>query len=74
MTIALVPDEEWAVFQTMSRVKLVEVLLQLAGNINLSKFRKSRRGVKKPPVKRNKYSKYPHVSTARLLRGEKPSE
>lgn len=73
MMIAL-PEEEWVVFQTMSLVKLIEVLLQLAANVNLSKFRKSSRGTKKPPAKRDKYSKHPHVSTARLLRGEKPSE
>lgn len=73
MMIAL-PDEEWTVFQTMPFVKLVEILLQLAANVNLSKFKKSSRGPKKTPGKRNKYSKHPHVSTAKLLRGEKPNE
>jgi len=73
MMIAL-PDEEWVIFQTMSLVKLIEILLQLAVNVNLSKLRKSSRGAKKPMGKRNKYSKHPHVSTARLLRGEKPNE
>ena len=46
MMIAL-PESEWLVFQTMPLPKLAEVLLQLAGNVNLSKFRKSRRGTKK---------------------------
>ncbi len=73
MMIAL-PDEEWGVFQAMSQVLLIEILLQLAANVNLSKFRKSSRGPKKPMGKRNRYKKHPHVSTARLLRGEKPSE
>lgn len=73
MMIAL-PDKEWVVFQTMAVCELVEILLQLAANVDLSKFTKSGRGPKKPPGKRNKYSKHPHVSTARLLRGEKPSE
>ena len=73
MMIALL-DEEWTVFQTMPFVKLVEILLQLAANVNLSKFKKSSRGPKKTPGKRNKYSKHPHVSTAKLLRGEKPNE
>jgi hypothetical protein len=67
-----VPESEWVVFQTMPQPKLVEILLQLAANVNLSKFRKSRRGPKKTPPKRDKYSNHPHVSTARLLAGEKP--
>ena len=69
-----VPEEEWAFFQSMPFPQLVEVLLQLAANVNLSKFRKSKRGPKKPPGNRDKYSKQPHVSTAKLLRGEKPSD
>jgi hypothetical protein len=73
MMIAL-PEEEWIAFHTISQAKLIEVLLQLAANVNLSKFRKSSRGVKKPLAKRTKYLKHPHVSTAKLLRGEKPSE
>jgi hypothetical protein len=71
MIIAL-PQNEWEIFQTMPQPKLVDVLLQLAANVNLSKFRKSRRGPKKKPPKRDKYSNHPHVSTARLLAGEKP--
>ena len=71
MMIAL-PQSEWEIFQTMPQSKLVDVLLHLAANVNLSKFRKSRRGPKKKPPKRDKYSNHPHVSTERLLAGEKP--
>ncbi|MDQ7075766.1 MAG: hypothetical protein Q9O24_11585 [Gammaproteobacteria bacterium] len=73
MMIAL-PDEEWGVFKNMSLTQFVDVFLKLTEKINLLKFRKSRRGIKKPPVKRNKYPNQPHVSTAKLLRGEKPNE
>jgi len=73
MMIAL-PDEEWTVFQKMSLLQLVDILLELAEKVNLLKFKKARRGPKKPPIKRDKYSKQPHVSTAKLLRGEKPNE
>jgi len=52
--------------------KLTEILLQLATNVNLSKFKKSRRGLKKLPRKRDKYSNHPHVSTAKLLDGKNP--
>jgi IS4 transposase len=73
MMIAL-PESEWVVFQTMPPPKLADVLLQLAGNVNLSHFRKSRRGPKKKPPKRDKYLKHNHVSTAKLLQGKKPRE
>jgi len=68
------PDEEWTIFQKMSLLQLVDILLELAEKVNLLKFKKVRRGPKKPPIKRDKYSKQPHVSTAKLLRGEKPNE
>ena len=73
MMIAL-PESEWMAFQTMPLPKLAEVLLQLAANVKLSKFKKSRRGPKKTPPKRNKYSNHTHVSTARLLAGRKPRD
>ena len=73
MMIAL-PEGEWVVFQTMPLPKLAEVLLDLASNVKLSKFRKSRRGPKKKPPKRDKYSNHNHVSTANLLNGKKPRE
>jgi hypothetical protein len=72
MMIAI-PDKEWVIFQTMTISQLAETLHQLAGNVKLSKFRKSRRSPKKPPRKRDKYSNHPHVSTARLLRGQVPN-
>lgn len=73
MMIAL-PDQEWVIFQTMDLPTLVDILLQLADNVILSKFLKSRRSPKKPPVQRDKYSNHPHVSTAKLLQGIEPSD
>ena len=70
MMIAVAP-EDWAVFHAMPLTELAEVLLQLAGNVKLSKFRKHRRGPKKPRPKRDKHPDQPHVSTARLLAGKK---
>ena len=71
MMIAVAP-EDWAVFHAMPLTQLAEVLLQLAANVKLSKFRKHRRGPKKPRPKRDKYPNQPHVSTAKLLAGNKP--
>jgi hypothetical protein len=62
--------KQWVIFHTMPLTQFVEVLLQLAANVKLFKFRKHRRGPKKPRPKRNKYPHQPHVSTARLLAGK----
>jgi IS4 transposase len=59
--------EEWQVFRLVTVEQLVEVLRLLAGNVRLARFRKARRGPKKPPVKRKYSKKHPHVSTAELL-------
>ncbi len=73
MMIAL-PEQEWTVFQMMGLSTLVDILLQLADNVILSKLLKSRRSPKKPPSQRDKYSNHPHVSTAKLLQGIEPSD
>ncbi|QQO55545.1 MAG: transposase [Thiohalocapsa sp. PB-PSB1] len=73
MTVAI-PEQEWTVFRTMSLAEFAQMYLQLASNVNLAKFKKSRRGPKKPPPKRNRYSNHPQVSTAKLLKGKTPRE
>jgi len=42
-------------------------MLKLAGKIELRKFKKHKRGIKKPPLPKDKHKGKPHVSTARLL-------
>ena len=66
MTV-VVDREEWAVFQTMTQQLFVDVLIQLAQNVQLEKYKKHRRGpkIKAPP--RTSAKNEPHVSTARLL-------
>ncbi len=71
MMIAVAP-EDWTVFHAMPLTQLAEVLLELAANVKLAKFRKHRRGPKRPRPKRDKHSGQPHVSTAKLLAGKKP--
>ena len=65
-----VASKQWVIFHAMPITQFVEVLLQLAANVKLSKFRKHRRGPKKPRPKRDKYPNKPHVSTAKLLAGK----
>lgn len=66
MMVAL-PAEEWRAFRSLTVTQLVEVLRLLAGNVRLARFRKARRGPKKPPIKRMYSKKHPHVATAELL-------
>jgi len=64
-------EEPWAVFGTMTVEELVEVLRQLAKNVRLSKYQRSKRGPKKPPTKRKYNKKHPHVTTSKLLAGRR---
>jgi len=65
-----VPEDEWAIFQTMSNRKFSETLKWLAGKVNLLKFKKHKRGKKKPQPKGRHAPGEPHVSTAKLLKGD----
>jgi len=64
-----VPENEWFIFQAMSTKRFIRVLQHLAGKVDLTKFRKHKRGPKKPRQKRTQNPKQPHVSTAKLLKG-----
>jgi IS4 transposase len=66
MMIAL-PEENWQVFQTMTTKQFALVLKEIAAHADLARYRKSRRGPKKPPPKRIKHSKGGHVSTHKIL-------
>lgn len=70
-----VPAAEWRLFADMSPATFARIILELAQGINLARYRKHRRGPKKPSPKRSYDPAHPHVSTARLLltRNKKPS-
>ena len=70
MMVAL-PEAEWSIFQEMPLEKFVGFLKRLMGNTDLRKYKKHKRGVKKPKPKRDEYSDSPHVSTFRLLAAAK---
>lgn len=72
--IIAIPENEWVEFRTMSKNNFNNFILELGAKINMSKLKKSRRGVKKPAPSRTKYKNHPHVSTDRLLRGIKPNK
>ena len=70
MMIAI-PEDEWRVFSRMRPAEMVATLRVLAQKVRLKAYRKSPRGPKKPRPKRERTTKAPHVSTAKLLRERK---
>ena len=67
-----IPEEEWVIFQRMSAQTFARTLQQLASKVNLAKFKKHKRGPKKPKTKPTYDPAHPHVSTAKLLKGQTP--
>ena len=63
-----VPEEEWVIFHRMNTGSFIHTLQLLANKVNLAKFKKHKRGPKKPRVKKSQDSKRPHVSTAKLIK------
>jgi hypothetical protein len=63
--------EDWAVFHALSTAVMAAWLLELAGRVNLRKYRKHPRGPKKASPKRNHDPQRPHVSVARILQERK---
>ena len=66
-----IESQEWAVFQALSMKAFADVLVQLANNVILSKYKKHVRGPKKKQPPRISDKNEPHVSTARLLKAKK---
>ena len=62
-----VDEEEWKIFRTMSDQSFAATLLELARRVNLAKFKKHKRGPKKPRKRRVYDARHPHLSTARLI-------
>jgi hypothetical protein len=68
--VIIVPDEEWGPFRTGSLQDVKNALIDLALRMDLRKFKKNKRGPKKPSNPKTKFKGQPHVSTARLLAGQ----
>jgi hypothetical protein len=66
MMIAL-PPKHWRVFARLKPVELAAVLRKVAEHVRIERYRKARRGPKKPPPSRDKYQNGGHVSTHKLL-------
>jgi IS4 transposase len=70
MAIAL-PAPAWKKYRNFTPEQLAADLLELAGRIQLRRYRKAKRGPKKPPAKRTSAKNQPHVSTKRILNARK---
>jgi hypothetical protein len=71
MMVAL-PPPRWTLFQNMTAEQFAATLREIAAHVDLSLYRKSRRGPKKPPPKRGRYKNGGHVSTHKLLEEADP--
>lgn len=66
MNVVLEPND-WTIFITASVPEIGKIILHLAKNIDLNRFKKNKRGPKKETIPKNKFKGKPHVSTAKLL-------
>ena len=65
--VLIIPEADWTMFAQARHAELGAILLDLAAKMDLSKFKKHKRGPKKLPTPRNKFKGHPHVSTVKLL-------
>jgi IS4 transposase len=66
MMIAI-PAPHWALFRDLSDQEFAGALRELASSVELAKYQKHPRGLKKKPPERTPYQNGHHVSTAKLL-------
>jgi IS4 transposase len=66
MTIAL-PPACWGIFRGLAAPRFAMLLKKIAAQVDLERYRKSPRGPKKPPPKKDPYKNGGHVSTHKLL-------
>ena len=65
--LVITPEEDWSIFAHVDLTEISNILLYLAAKVDLSKFKKHKRGPKKPPTPKTKFIGKPHVSTAKLI-------
>jgi hypothetical protein len=66
MMIAL-PPARWIAFRKLDTAELAEALREVAAYVQPTKYRKARRGPKKPPPPKGKYKNGEHISTHKVL-------
>lgn len=66
MMVAL-PPEKWLRFRKWSVAKLAATLCEIAKGVRPHRYRKARRGPKRPPTPKDQYKNGGHVATQRLI-------
>ena len=69
--MVVLPAAMWAAFGRLPVPGFAAVLREIAGHVAPDKYRKAKRGPKKPPPKKGRYQNGGHVSTHRLLEDQK---
>jgi hypothetical protein len=69
--LVAVPESTWSEFGRWSVSEFVALLRDLASKVALGRYRKHKRGPKKPPPRRRGDKRKPHVSTAKVLAQQK---
>lgn len=69
----ILEDDFWTeTYASMSALELAKALIEIAKNVDLTQYKKSKkRGPKKPPTPRTRHKNKSHVSTFKLLQKEK---
>jgi Transposase DDE domain len=62
-----IPSQEWLIFRALNAKQLADVLTELATYVNLRRYQKHPRGLKKERTQRTAYKNGNHVSTAKIL-------
>jgi IS4 transposase len=70
MEIAI-PEKEWRIFRLMDQQEFLATIMDLASRIRPEKYTKHKRGPKKKPPKKTSGKRVHHVSTARILAGNR---
>jgi hypothetical protein len=66
MMVAL-PPQRWLGFRKLSATQLAKVLATVARQVQVERYRKARRGPKKPATPKDRYRNGGHVSTHKLI-------
>jgi len=62
-----IPSQAWMIFRALNAKQLADVLKELATYVNLRRYQKHPRGLKKGRTQRTAYKNGNHVSTAKIL-------
>ena len=65
--LVAIPRQDWMIFRTMNAKQRADVLQELATYVNLRRYQKHPRGLKKERTQRTAYKNGHHVSTAKIL-------